>query len=165
MPRLTLSRWTLALGLALIFGFFGVDKFVSPEIWIGWLPLWMDGLFGLSKHVWLQITGATEILIAAGLVFPSGYIQRISALGAGGHLFTILTLTGWNEVAVRDIGLLTMALAIMLLPKDRKVMIERDPDEKLALKVAEARQSMKEGKTYTSEQVLQMIDEKEKRMR
>ncbi len=43
MSAVHTSRWTLIAGLAFVFIYFGIDKFVHPLIWIGWMPAWLDG--------------------------------------------------------------------------------------------------------------------------
>ena len=57
--RNALAKAILIFELALIFGYFGIDKFVHPLNWIGWIPLWMDGLFGMA--VILTQVGVNEM--------------------------------------------------------------------------------------------------------
>lgn len=112
MPPISIVRLTLIIGVTIVFVYFGIDKFVSPLIWIGWLPSWMDGLLGLGKSTWIQIIGAAEIIIAVLLFIPVRIVQKTGALLAVLHLAAVLTQTGWNDVAVRDIGLLFMTVAL-----------------------------------------------------
>ena len=115
MPPVTVARWTLILGLSFVFLYFGIDKFVHPFTWIGWIPKWMNGLFGLKINLWLQIIGTTEIVIGAALLFPVRFIQQAASILASLHLVGILTQIGWNDIAVRDTGLLSMATALFYL--------------------------------------------------
>lgn len=107
--------WILAGGLAFVFLYFGIDKFIHPLIWIGWIPKWMDGFAGASQETWLRIVGVIEIIAGAALVFPLRLVQRFAAALAGIQIIGVLTQTGWNDIAVRDIGLLTMAVALWFL--------------------------------------------------
>ncbi len=115
MSSAVTARNVLLCGLAFIFLSFGVDKFVHPLLWIGWIPTWMDGLWGMTSSQWLQIIGASEALIGAALLFPVRLVRQIATIVAALHLVTILTQVGWNDIAVRDIGLLAMTVALWFL--------------------------------------------------
>jgi len=115
MSPTTTARWTLIAGVAFVFLYFGVDKFVSPLVWIGWLPGWMDGLGGLEKNMWLQIIAVIEIVIGVGILIPVRIVQKIAVLLATVHLAGILTQIGWNDIAVRDVGLMCMTIALWYL--------------------------------------------------
>jgi uncharacterized membrane protein YphA (DoxX/SURF4 family) len=119
MSPLTTARWTLAIGTAFVFLYFGIEKFLHPDLWIGWMPQWMDGLMGLSNKVWMDVTGVTEIVIGVMVLVPKRLVQKIGALLASLHLVAILTQIGWNEIAVRDMGLLCMTMALWYL-NDKK---------------------------------------------
>lgn len=115
MQRKTVAIILLALGLAFVFGAFGIGKFEDPLLWIGWMPAWMDGLLGLPQSTWLRIVGLTEILLALLLLIPVRTVQRVAAILMALHLLGVLTQTGWNDIAIRDIGLLLSSLALLFL--------------------------------------------------
>lgn len=115
MSPITTARWTLVLGTSFIFLYFGIDKFLHPDLWIGWMPNWMDGLFGWKLKMWMDITAVTEIAIGTVILYPKRIVQRIASLFASLHLVAILTQIGWNETAVRDAGLLCMTMAAWYL--------------------------------------------------
>ncbi len=115
MSPITTARWTLISGVAFVFLYFGIDKFVHPTLWIDWMPLWMDGLFGMSVETWMSVTAVAEIVIAIMVLVPKRIVQKIGALLATVHLIAILTQIGWNEIAVRDVGLTTMTIALWYL--------------------------------------------------
>ena len=115
MSSITLARWSLMFGLAFVFLYFGIDKLLHPLLWIGWIPGWMDGLLGMGKAPWLQIIGVAEIVIAVGIVVPVRIVQQIAVIGAAVQLVAILIVGGWNDIAVRDTGLLCMATALFYL--------------------------------------------------
>ncbi len=115
MSPITTARWTLILGLSFVFLYFGVEKFLHPNVWIGWMPKWFDGLFTMNMLWWLKTIGVLEIVIGVGLLIPIRLLQQIASIGASLHLVAILTQIGWNDVAVRDSGLLCMATALFYL--------------------------------------------------
>ena len=115
MQRQSIARWILVAGLVFVFGYFGVDKFLNPLDWIGWIPDWIDGMMGTSKNIWLQIIGGSEILFAAMLLIPVRNLQRAASILMALHLLGVLTQVGWNDVAVRDIGILIADIALLFL--------------------------------------------------
>ncbi len=110
-----LARWILILGLAFVFIVFGVDKFVRPILWIGWMPAWIDGFLGYSKDIWLKIFGVQEVIFGALLLVPHRRIRQLGSILISPHLVAILTQTGWNDIAVRDIGLLAASISLFFL--------------------------------------------------
>ena len=115
MQRESYAKWLLIAGLAFVFGYFGIDKFVHPDIWIGWMPMWMEGLMGMTREMWLPIIGASEVMLAVMLIIPVRIIQRIGAILVALHLVAILTQVGWNDIGIREIGLLMSALSLAFL--------------------------------------------------
>ncbi|MBI3332393.1 hypothetical protein HYZ99_05580 [Candidatus Peregrinibacteria bacterium] len=115
MEHNRLARNLLIVALAFVFGYFGVDKFIHPLFWIGWMPPWLDGFMGLSKEVWLMITGATEAVFAVMLLIPHRRVRQAGAILVALHLVAVHTQTGWNDIAIRDIGLLMSSIALFLL--------------------------------------------------
>lgn len=109
------ARGLLTTALLLVFLYFGIDKFVHPTIWLGFMPLWMDGLLGLTANVWLGVIGALEILFALFLIFPIRKVRQIGCILIALHLVGIVTIVGWNDIGVRDTGLLLAALALLFL--------------------------------------------------
>jgi hypothetical protein len=115
MQRKGLPNLLLTLGLAFVFGYFGIDKLVHPDFWIGWIPLWMEGLLTFSRNGWLVLIGITEIFFALLILIPIRIVRQVGTVLIALHLVAILTQTGWNDIAVRDIGLLFMALSLFAL--------------------------------------------------
>jgi uncharacterized membrane protein len=115
MQKNSVARGVLMSAMIIVFGVFGLDKFLHPLSWIGWMPLWMDGLLGINKSQWLMVTGVIELIFAAALLFPSRIVRRIAAYGMALHLAFILTQTGMNDLFVRDLGLMLSAVALALL--------------------------------------------------
>ena len=110
-------RWLLIIGLAYVFGTFGIEKIFYPLFWIQWIPPSLDGFLGLSRAIWLTIAGVLEILLAGFLLIPRRKLQRVIAILMAVYLVFVLSQTGlWSDVSVRDTGLLFMALGLALYP-------------------------------------------------
>ena len=103
-----LAQLLLRLGLAGVFVWFGVDKFLRPDIWVVQMPEFLQ-LYGVDFIFFL---GASELVI--GVLFLSKKYFRIGALGAVGILIGAIGTLGWNDIAVRDAGLLVMAFSLMV---------------------------------------------------
>ncbi len=115
MQRQNSAKWILVASLAFVFGYFGLDKFMNPDIWIGWMPMWLEELMGFTREQWLMITGATEMFFAILLLIPHRRVQQAGSILVALHLLAILTQTGWNDIAIRDIGLLLSSVALFLM--------------------------------------------------
>ncbi len=110
---LNLGFLLLRLGLGGTFLWFGVDKFLSPLVWINWIPAWIMPYLGNSSSLFLYGLGAVEILL--GLFVLLGYYSRWAAGGAALFLLGIVFSFGLNEIMIRDLGLAFLALGIVLL--------------------------------------------------
>jgi len=117
MQPQTLARRFLTASLVIVFGVFGIMKFASPLLWIGWIPLWMEGFLSPTRDTWLRVFGAFEILLALLLLLiPKKKIRRGAVALMALHLLVVLTQTGlWNDIGIRDLGLLLSSLALFTL--------------------------------------------------
>ena len=115
MERRRLAALVLTAGTVLVFGVFGAQKLYAPELWIQWMPSWIDGMMGLTKARWLTVIGISEVLLALLLLFPFRRVRQIGAILVCLHLVGIITQVGWNEIGIRDIGLLAGAIALLML--------------------------------------------------
>jgi hypothetical protein len=116
-----LSRWIIAVGLAIVMVDFGADKLLHAQNWIGWMPAWIDGFLGVTVARWITVIGLGELIVGLGLLIPPKHIQRIAALLASVHLVSVIIVVAsisggfvWNDqIVIRDIGLLAMGIALM----------------------------------------------------
>lgn len=115
MQRIRLGTWILAIGLATVFAWFGIDKFLNPVVWLGWIPAWMDGLFAIPATTWLMIIGASEILFAIMLLIPVRNVRRAGAVLMAVQLLGILSIAGLNDVGLRDFTMMISAVALAIL--------------------------------------------------
>lgn len=116
MERKSLAVYLLCAGLALVFIAFGVWKFTEPVLWYGFLPGWMSGGdFGMSRDAWLIVLGVIEIALGVMLILPVQAVRKTAAAIIVLHLMVVVWQVGWNDVGVRDIGLLFSAGALWML--------------------------------------------------
>ena len=94
----------------------GVDKFTGVLVdWDKYVAPWINDIVPGSAHDFMLVVGAIEIV--AGLVVAArprfgGYLV---AAWLGGIVFSLLTFSGWYDVALRDFGLMVGALALARL--------------------------------------------------
>lgn len=115
MDRRRIAIWLLTAGNVIVFGLFGAEKLYKPKSWIDWMPAWIDGFAGLPVAQWLTVIGITEILMALFLLLPFRRLRQAGALLISLHLIAIIFEIGWNEIAIRDIGLAMGSLALLML--------------------------------------------------
>ena len=115
MQLKSLATGILTAGLVLVVGYFGLDKFLHPILWIGWIPTAFDGLLGLSINRWLMVIGSFEITLALMLVMPWSRVRKAGALLIAMHLIAVLTQVGWNVTGARDMSILLSSVSLFLL--------------------------------------------------
>ncbi|OGN05224.1 MAG: hypothetical protein A2746_01005 [Candidatus Yanofskybacteria bacterium RIFCSPHIGHO2_01_FULL_44_22] len=117
------SNLILRLGLAFVFFWFGIDKFMQPEYWLNaWVPenvVRFVAQFGLSGIAFIYLNAIFEILIATSLALNI-FSALFSFLGAAFLLVVIFT-HGFNEVLVRDMGLLGGFLSVLFWPRNERM--------------------------------------------
>jgi len=108
----------LRLGLGLVFIYFAFDKFFNVQGYIAtFKTLGVPEMFASSFYV--IAFGAIEFIIALNLL--AGWQTKLVSFAATLVILAIV-LTFWlrtGEILVRDIGLITMALALILLGPGR----------------------------------------------
>ncbi len=118
---LRISNLILRLSLALVFLWFGIDKFFHPSYWIdAWVPssvISFIGMLHISVNGLLYTMGVAELLI--GISLASNMFVDFFALIAALMLVVISLFNGFNEIIVRDIGLIGGLLALVFWPRTR----------------------------------------------
>jgi uncharacterized membrane protein YphA (DoxX/SURF4 family) len=103
----------LRIGLAIVFAWFGINKFLEPQYWA---DIMMPGApVGMSAGNLITLFGILEVLTAASLV--TGFFRRwFSALGA--VLLTVSALVRHTgDVTVTSAGLLGALFALIVWPE------------------------------------------------
>ena len=115
------SNLFLRLGLAAVFIWFGVDKFLNPQYWLSaWVPqniLALASKIGISGLDIVYTSAVFELLVGASIL--SNIFIRIFSVLALIFLITVLFTFGINEVIVRDFGLIGGFLSLLFWPGSR----------------------------------------------
>ena len=116
------SNLFLRLGLAAVFIWFGVDKFLHPEYWLSaWIPqsaLSLASKVGIGGTDVVYAVGVFELLVGAS-VLSNVFIKIFSVLALL-FLTTVLFTFGISEVLIRDIGLMGGLLSLLFWPERRR---------------------------------------------
>ena len=106
------SLLLLRLGLGTVFILFGLDKLLHPGAWIVFYPPQVQHIIAILPYEFLKIQGIAETLIGLALVL--GFLTRISAFLSGGILGLIIFFLWLDPLAIRDIGLFSIAIALTI---------------------------------------------------
>ncbi len=102
----------LRVGLAITFLWIGLLILKNPEAWGGYLQPWAADLLPIPLAQAMVGTAVFDLLI--GFLLLINTWTWLAAFVAAFHLIVVLTASGISEVTVRDIGLLSGALAIFV---------------------------------------------------
>ncbi|MAF35361.1 hypothetical protein CMO91_05975 [Candidatus Woesearchaeota archaeon] len=100
------------VGVSLVFIWFGINQLLSPETFLGYVPVMLDAY----AETLLLVNGIAELVL--GIILLSGFLTRPAALLLALHLAGITVSLGYNEIAVRDFGLVLATLSVFLHGKD-----------------------------------------------
>jgi|GEM_PF-2107028 len=100
-----------------LFLWFGMDKWIHHQAWVGWLDARAWEAIPLSPGIVIILVGAFEFVVGALLV--AGLALRPVAVVAGISLAVGMVLGGVNEAAVRDAVVLGCSLAVFIQADDR----------------------------------------------
>ena len=118
-PRSDASRYAPSLvrmGLSIVFLWFGLHQLFVPDAFVGWLPPFLLSL-PIPPSTFLALNGSFETLF--GIFLLLGLFTRLTALLLTFHLIGILIFSvGYNEIGVRDFGLMMATLSVFLSGPD-----------------------------------------------
>lgn len=107
----------LHIGYVVLPLWMGIDKFakvLNPD-WPGYLAPWIERLLPFSGQTAMYLIGVVEILAGIMVAIKPRYAAYVVAAWLAGIIFTLLTYSGFYDVALRDFGLLIGALALARL--------------------------------------------------
>lgn len=115
------SNLVLRLSLAIVFFWFGIDKFFHPDYWINaWVPqsvsLFMAN-FNIRPIDIIYVSGVFEVLVGTSLV-ANIFIAPFSMLAIL-FMVSIMIFNGFSEVLIRDVGLIGAFLSLFFWPHSR----------------------------------------------
>ncbi len=100
----------LRLALAFVFLYFGIDKFINPENWIGYArPL--ESLLPFSIALFILLLGVIETIVGALLLL--GLFTELASIVAFIMLIAIIFTIEFNEISIRDIALASIAFYLI----------------------------------------------------
>ncbi len=107
----------LRVGLAITFLWIGILILKQPEAWGGYLQPWAANLLPIPIEQAMIGTAFLDIVIGVFLLFNS--FVWLAALVGALHLVMVLVVSGITDITVRDIGVLSASVALMVdaLPK------------------------------------------------
>jgi uncharacterized membrane protein YphA (DoxX/SURF4 family) len=106
----------LRIGISIVILWFGVQQFLHPEMWVGFIPDYIIKLSPVGATTLVHLNGALELVFGTSLLF--GFFTRISALILALHLADITFTVGYNSIGIRDFGLTLATFAIFLNGSD-----------------------------------------------
>jgi uncharacterized membrane protein YphA (DoxX/SURF4 family) len=115
-----LGEKILRYGLAITVGWFGVSQLMEPSQWIGYLPGWAFTQSVISTTTLVYMNGVVEVLLPLLLIFNQ-YSRAIAFLLAV-HMVTIIFHLGYDEIAVRDFGILVGFVALIFMSKNSSII-------------------------------------------
>ncbi len=98
-------------GVGIVFLLFGIDQLFKPQKWIAFTPTFAQSLYVNVNTFWL-INGMFDAII--GILLIIGLFTKIVAFFASVHLIGVIVILGYNDIAIRDFGLLLASIAVFL---------------------------------------------------
>src|SRR5918997_4245869 len=95
---------------------FGLDKFTNLLAdWPVYLAPWIDGIVPGTAQQAMYAVGVVEVLAGLLVAVAPRFGGWLVAAWLGGIIFNLLTIPGFYDVALRDVGLLAGAVALARL--------------------------------------------------
>jgi uncharacterized membrane protein YphA (DoxX/SURF4 family) len=114
-----LANLILRVGLGITVLWFGVSQLISPSEWIGFLPVWAFDLNFVSTITLVYLNGIFETLGSLAFIFNQ-YTKFFSILLAI-HMGFIIFHLGYNDLAIRDFGILVGFLALVFMSENKGI--------------------------------------------
>ena len=106
----------LRVALALVFLWFGLNQVFNSEFWISWLPQFVYSL-PIAPTTLVLINGTFEVIFGGLLLL--GLFTRVTAFLFFIHLLVIGFNLGYNDIAIRDLGLSLAIFSVFLSGPDK----------------------------------------------
>ncbi len=95
---------------------FGLDKFFNVLVdWPIYLAPWINDIAPGSGQDFMYLVGGVEILAGVLVAIKPRYGAPVVAAWLAGIIFSLLTVPGFYDIALRDFGLLLGALTLARL--------------------------------------------------
>ena len=95
---------------------FGLDKFFNAMVdWEQYLAPWINDIVPGSASTTMHLVGVVEIVAGILVALKPRYGAYVVAAWLGGIIVDLLTYSGYDDIALRDFGLLLGALTLARL--------------------------------------------------
>jgi hypothetical protein len=95
---------------------FGLDKFTNLLTdWPGYLAPWIDGIVPGTAQQAMYAVGVVEVVAGLVVAVVPRFGGWLVAAWLGGIILNLLTIPGYYDIALRDVGLLAGAVALARL--------------------------------------------------
>jgi len=101
-------------GVGIVFFLFGILQLINPQSWVSWLPEFIVNNF--DPVTFIYVNGIFDLVIGAFLLV--GFLTRIVALLGILHLLGVIFSLGFNDISIRDFGLLLVLVSVLLHGSD-----------------------------------------------
>lgn len=92
---------------------FGLDKFFNVLVhWPNYLAPWINDIAPGSGQDFMYVVGAIELLAGISVALKPRYGAYVVAAWLAGIIITLLTYSGYYDIALRDFGLMLAALTL-----------------------------------------------------
>jgi hypothetical protein len=108
--------WLLRVGFAALPIVVGVDKFFDVLVnWEIYLAPWINDIIPGTAAEAMYAVGVVEIAAGVAIALKPRYAAYVVAAWLAGIIVSLLTVSGYYDVAMRDFGLLIGALTLARL--------------------------------------------------
>ena len=106
----------MRLSLAFVFAWFGISEIFNPVYFSGYIPPFVKAFPFFNANLFIQTHGIVLALLSLCLIFKfqlrlTGIFNILMLMQV---IVVLLLISGFNEIVVRDIGLLGLAISIWL---------------------------------------------------
>ena len=111
------NGFIMRIFLAFVFLWFGVSEIVDPTNWVSYMPAFISDL-GMDGNFLVQIHGILLVIVSFCLIFKLflRYTGLLAVLVMFQIIFGLLLFSKFeiNEIVVRDIGILGLAIGVWI---------------------------------------------------
>lgn len=96
---------------------FGLDKFFGllTDDWSRYFAPWMDAIIPGDAHFAMMLVGIVEIIAGLVVAIAPRFGGPLVAVWLAGIIVSLVSIGTYNDIALRDFGLLVAALALSAL--------------------------------------------------
>jgi uncharacterized membrane protein YphA (DoxX/SURF4 family) len=110
--------WILRIGFTVAPIIAGLDKFFHLMVnWDQYLAPWIANLVGGNAHGFMMVVGVVEVIAGIGVAIAPRIFAYVVAAWLLAIIFNLLSIPGYYDIALRDLGLALGALALARLSR------------------------------------------------